>query len=76
MSGNISMLKRVCEAMMRQNNLNSNSTEAVRVLLAIEIIFSDQYGATEHTFLALASRSAFVPFFGGLASFGGISKLY
>ena len=40
MSGNISMLKRVCETMMRQNNLNSNSTEAVRVLLAIEIILS------------------------------------
>lgn len=40
MSGNISMLKRVCEIMMRQNNLNSNSTEAVRVLLAIEIILS------------------------------------
>ena len=40
MSGNISILKRVCEAMMRQNNLNSNSTEAVRVLLAIEIILS------------------------------------
>ena len=40
----------------------------------ISIIFSDQYGATEHTFLALASRSAFVPFFGGLASLGGISE--
>ena len=34
------MLKRVCESMMRQNNLNSNSTEAVRVLLAIEIILN------------------------------------
>ena len=37
-------------------------------------IFRDLGRVTQHTFLALASRSALVPFFGGLASFGGISE--
>ena len=40
LSGNISLLKRVCEIMSKQNNLNSNSTEAMRILLAVEIMLS------------------------------------
>lgn len=40
LSGNISLLKRVCEIMSKQNNLNSNSIEAMRILLAVEIMLS------------------------------------
>lgn len=40
LSGNVSLLKRVCEIMSKQNNLNSNSIEAMRILLAVEIMLS------------------------------------
>jgi hypothetical protein len=40
LSGNLSLLKRVCEIISKQNNLNSNSIEAMRILLAVEIMLS------------------------------------
>ena len=40
LSGNICLLKRVCEIMSKQNNVNNNSTEAMRILLAVEIMLS------------------------------------
>ena len=38
LSGNVCLLKRVCEIMSKQNSLNGNSTDAARTLLAVEIL--------------------------------------
>jgi hypothetical protein len=38
LSGNVCFFRRACEIMARQNSSNGNSTDAVRMLLAVEIL--------------------------------------
>jgi hypothetical protein len=40
LSGNVCFLRRACEIMAKQNSSNSNSTDAVRMLLAVEILIN------------------------------------
>jgi hypothetical protein len=56
LSGNIPMLRRICEILLRQNGVYNNSIEAARVLLAIEMILSPASVALPSIPAAIAAK--------------------
>jgi hypothetical protein len=56
LSGNIPMLRKICEILLRQNGVYNNSTEAARVLLAIEMILSPASVALPSIPVAIAAK--------------------